>query len=77
MSTISSFKSIEIKHGVYRYKDCMTKSCECIREPAMKIINFKKEKKLELLKNLLTKEQQKCYICKEKFEKKSVKIKSY
>ena len=29
MSTISSFKSIENKHDVYREKDCMKKLCAC------------------------------------------------
>ena len=69
MSTISSLRSIENKHDVFRITDCMKKFCEYFREHAMKIINFKK-KKMELL----TKEQQKlyenakmCYICKEKF----------
>ena len=42
MSTISSFKSIENKHDVYRGKDCMKKFCESLREHAMKIINFLK-----------------------------------
>ena len=66
MSTISSFRSIENKHDVYRGKDCMKKFREFLREHAMIIINFKK-KKLKLL----TKEQQEsyenakiCYICK-------------
>ena len=53
MSTISSCRSIENKHGIYRGKDCMKKLCESLREDAMKIFNFKKEK----LK-LVTKEQQ-------------------
>ena len=53
ISKISSFRSIESKHDVYRGKDCMKKFCEFLREHAMKIINFKK-KKLKLL----TKEQQ-------------------
>ena len=44
MSTISSFRSIENKHDVYRGKDCMKKFCESLREHAMKIINFKKKK---------------------------------
>ena len=44
MSTISSFRSIENKHDVYRSKDCMKKFCEFLREHAMKIINFKKKK---------------------------------
>ena len=44
MSTISSFRSIENKHDVYRGKDCMKKFYESLREHAMEIINFKKEK---------------------------------
>ena len=79
MSTISSFRSIENKHDVYRGKDCMKKFCEFLREHAMKIINFKKKKM-----KLLTKEQQEsyenakiCYICKEKFENKYLKDKKY
>ena len=43
-STISSFRSIENKHDVYRGKGCMKKFCEFVREHAMKIINFKKKK---------------------------------
>ena len=38
MSAISSFRSIENKHDVYRGKDCMKKFCEFLREHAMKII---------------------------------------
>ena len=41
MSTISSFKTIENEHGVYRGKDCMKMFCESLRDHAMKIINFK------------------------------------
>ena len=44
VSTISSFRSLENKHDVYRRKDCMEKFCEFLREHAMKIGNFKKEK---------------------------------
>ena len=44
MSTISSFRSIENKHSVYRGKDCMKKFCEYLRVHAMKTINFKKKK---------------------------------
>ena len=65
MSTISSFKSIENKHGVYKIKDCMKKFCAFLREHVMKIFDFKKKKM-----NLLTKELQEsrknaniCYIC--------------
>ena len=56
MSTISSFRSIENKHDVYRGKDCMKKFCEFLREHAIKIINFKKKKM-----KLLSKEQQESY----------------
>ena len=38
-TTISSFKSIENKHYIYRGKDCMKKFCEFFREHAVKIIN--------------------------------------
>ena len=44
MSTMSSLKSTENKHDVYRGKDCMKKFCEFSREHAMKIINFEKNK---------------------------------
>ena len=43
MSTISSFKSIENKHDVYRGKDCMKKYCESLTQHAVKIINFLKK----------------------------------
>ena len=44
MSTISSSRSIENKHYVYRAKDRMNKFCESLREHAMNIIHFKKKK---------------------------------
>ena len=44
MSTISSLKSIESKHDVYRGKVCVKRFCESLKEQAMKIINFKKKK---------------------------------
>ena len=79
VSTISSFRSIENKHDVYRGKDCMKKFCEFLREHSMKIINFKKNKM-----KLLTKEQQEsyenaknCYICEETLESKYLKRKKY
>ena len=72
MSTISSIKSIERKHDVYRDKGCIKKFCESLREHAMKTINFKNKKM-----KLLTKEQQESYenarisyICKEQLENK-------
>ena len=39
MSVISSKRSIEDKHDVYRRKDCMKKFCEFLRENTMKKIN--------------------------------------
>ena len=77
MPIISSFKSLENKHDVYRGKDCLKKFCRSLIGQAMEIINFKK-KKIKLLTN----EQQKpyeivkiCYICKENPEDKSAKDK--
>ena len=49
MSAISSFRSTENKHEVYRSsKGCIKKFCVFLIVHAMKIINFKK-KKMELL----------------------------
>ena len=74
MSVILSFKSIDNKHDVYIGKDCMKKFCESLKEHAMEIINFKKQKM-----KLLTKEQQESYknakfryICNEKLVNKYV-----
>ena len=49
MPTISSFRSIENKHDVYRGKDYMKKFFEFLREYAMKILVLKR-KKMKLLK---------------------------
>ena len=43
MPTISSFKSIENKHHVYRGKYCMKTFCELLRQQEMKIIDFFKK----------------------------------
>ena len=40
MPTISSFKSIENKHHVYRGKYCMKTFSELLRKQEMKIIDF-------------------------------------
>ena len=56
MSAISSFRRIENKHRVYRGKICMNEFCESLRDHAMKVINFKKEKV-----KLLATEQQESY----------------
>ena len=46
MSAISSIKSLEENHGVYRGKDCMKKFCEYPRECSMEFINFKTKKEV-------------------------------
>ena len=56
MPVISSFRSIENKHDVYRGKDCMKTFCEFLREHITKIINFmKKIKKINIweIKNMV------------------------
>ena len=46
MTTISSFKSIENKHDVYKGKESYMKMfCESLREQAMEIINLQREKR--------------------------------
>ena len=79
MPTISSFRSIEKKHDVYRGKNCIKKFCEFFRDHAMKVINFKKRKM-----KLLTKAHQEsfekaktCYTCKAKIGNKNWKDKKY
>ena len=42
MFAISSVRSIENKHDVYRGKDCEKTFCEFLREHTIKIINLKK-----------------------------------
>ena len=49
--TISSFRSIENKHEVYRGKYCMKKFCEFLSGQAMKVINFTKQI-MKLSKNI-------------------------
>ena len=79
MPAITSYRSIENKHDVYRGKDCKKKFCESLKEHTMKIIIFKMKKM-----DFLTKEKQEsyenaniCYICKEKFENKYLKDKKH
>ena len=40
VSTISSFRSTENTHDVYRGKNCINKVCGSLREQAMKILNL-------------------------------------
>ena len=78
MSAISLFRSIKNKHDVYRDKDCMIKFCECLWKHAMKTMLKRKK-----MKSLINEKQNSfqnpkiCYICKEKFEDKHTKDKTY
>ena len=49
MSTISSFRSTETKHDLYRGKDCMKKLFEYLREHAIKIISSRNHVKMQNL----------------------------
>ena len=51
VSTISSFRSIESKHDVYRGQDCMKKFCESLRQHTIKIITFNNKKTKLLTKS--------------------------
>ena len=70
MSTILSFKDIENKHDVCRGKDWIKKFCESLRDYAMKIINFNKNRMKLLIKKLQESYENVkfCDICREKFE---------
>ena len=56
MSSISSLRSIENEHDVYKGKDCIKTFSGFLREYTMKTINFKKKKR-----KLLTKVQEESY----------------
>ena len=52
MSTISSVRNVENKQDLPRGIDCMKRFYECLREHAMKIINFKtKQQKILTIRN--------------------------
>ena len=53
VSTIWAFDHIEIKHTLYRRKDCTKKFCESLREHTKNIIDFEKNKMLPLTKEKL------------------------
>ena len=73
MYKISSFKSIEKKHDVYRFKDSIKTFCESLREHTMKIINFKKN---EIINKRAAELMKKCksliYFSKKKKKKKKM-----
>ena len=46
MSTISSCRSTENKHDVYRGKDCMKNFCEFLREGVVKILILKRKNEI-------------------------------
>ena len=65
MSTISSFKSIENKHDVYRGKDCMKTVFESLKNTQRRELILKRRKtngKQKPYQNAKI-----CYICKEKY----------
>ena len=64
ISTISTFMSIENKHGVCRGKNCMKTFYEYLRENSMKVAKQDSHENAQIY-----------YICKEKFENKHLKHK--
>ena len=80
MSTISSFRSVENKHDVYKGKDCMKKFCESLRKHAVKIINFEKKKKKWSYQQKSSRSKNEnakiCYIYEKKLNKVICKIKN-
>ena len=48
MSLRWAFDDVKNKYSVYRIKECTKKICEPFKEHAIKIINFKKKKKIPL-----------------------------
>ena len=81
LSLICSFNSKEIKHNVYRGRDCIQKISKDLKEPAAKIINYKEKDMIPLTdsENKFYAEQKQCHICPKKFcydknEKKKFKI---
>ena len=79
--TCCSFDKSKSERKYYRGKDCMIMCCEDLKEQAMKIINYDKEKIIPLTdKEKETHENQKvCYICKKGFgtNKKFCKVRDH
>ena len=46
MSIITLFRILEDKHDVNRVKNCSKHFCESLRQQSIKIMNFKKKKKI-------------------------------
>ena len=69
MFTRCLFDRKEKKLNYYRGKDCIEKLCKKLKERAMKIINCEEKETIPLSReeNKFCKEQEACYICKEKF----------
>ena len=79
MLAIWGFDHIEIKHTLYRGKDCMKKFCTSSREQAKNVIDFEKKKMLPLTKEELKsyQDEKKSYICRKKILKMFTKDKNY
>ena len=69
MFTRCLFDKRENTLNYYRGKDCIEKLCKDLKENAMEIINYIKKEMIPLTheENKFCKEQEACYICKEKF----------
>ena len=67
-----SFYHTEIKHTLYRGKNCMKMFCSFLREHATNIFNFEKKKMLPLIKEELKLHQdaRNCPICGKRILKK-------
>ena len=63
MLTIWGFDSKEIKHTLYRGKDCMKRFCSSLREHAKNINDFEKKKMLPLTKEELNPDQNEKVCC--------------
>ena len=80
--TSCSFDESKNKINYYRGDDCMKKFCKDLREHAMKIINYEKNRMVPLtIKEEICHNKQKiCYICKKEFnnnDKKQQKLKDH
>ena len=77
MSTISSVRNVENKQDLPRGIDCMKRFYECLREHAMKIINFKTKQQKNINNKKSYENANICYICWEKIEDRWARDKIY
>ena len=77
MPTISPFKNIEKKYDVFRCKDRIKKLRESLRKHVVEMIDLKKMRPLTNGQQYSYQNAKTCYICKEKFEDKNAKDKTF